>query len=70
MVTIVDAKTEDQAFLYELYRSTRIEEVSAWGWEEGELDAFLRHGVERELMKNRGNSSGRTISGRNPVVCI
>lgn len=42
MVTIVDAKTEDQAFLYELYRSTRIEEVSAWGWEEGELDAFLR----------------------------
>ncbi|NEN85681.1 GNAT family N-acetyltransferase [Paenibacillus elgii] len=42
MVTIVDARTEDQAFLYELYRSTRIEEVSAWGWGDGELDAFLR----------------------------
>ncbi|MDO3679361.1 GNAT family N-acetyltransferase [Paenibacillus ehimensis] len=42
MVTIVDVKKDDQAFLYELYRRTRIEEVSAWGWEDRELDAFLR----------------------------
>lgn len=42
MVTLVDATTEDEAFLYEVYRSTRHEEVTAWGWGDEERDGFLR----------------------------
>jgi ribosomal protein S18 acetylase RimI-like enzyme len=35
------AKIEDDPFLCEVYSSTRIDEVSAWGWEESERNAFL-----------------------------
>jgi ribosomal protein S18 acetylase RimI-like enzyme len=35
------AKTEDAPFLYEVYSSTRMDEVSAWGWEEHDRNAFL-----------------------------
>lgn len=33
---------EDEAFLYEVYRSTREEEMAAWGWDSAQQDAFLR----------------------------
>jgi ribosomal protein S18 acetylase RimI-like enzyme len=36
------AKPEDQEFLFELYCSTRREEVAAWGWDTSQQDAFLR----------------------------
>jgi ribosomal protein S18 acetylase RimI-like enzyme len=32
---------EDEAFLQDLYASTRREEVAAWGWEPAQQDAFL-----------------------------
>jgi hypothetical protein len=35
------AKIEDDPFLCEVYCSTRIDEVSAWCWEENDRNAFL-----------------------------
>ncbi|KIL35595.1 hypothetical protein SD71_12655 [Cohnella kolymensis] len=35
------AKIEDEYFTYEVYASTRNAEVSAWGWEENDRNAFL-----------------------------
>lgn len=35
------ARVEDDSFLYEVYKSTRMEEVTAWGWQESEREAFL-----------------------------
>ncbi|PUA38195.1 N-acetyltransferase [Paenibacillus elgii] len=36
------AQAEDETFLYEVYASSRIEEVGAWGWGPGQIDQFLR----------------------------
>ena len=33
---------EDEAFLYEVYRSTRAEELAAWGWDERQQELFLK----------------------------
>lgn len=33
---------EDKAFLFEVYRNTRAEEMAAWGWDAVQQDAFLR----------------------------
>ena len=33
---------EDEQFLYELYRSTRADEMAAWGWDAAQQDGFLR----------------------------
>ncbi|MFC5649785.1 GNAT family N-acetyltransferase [Paenibacillus solisilvae] len=35
------AAREDDLFLCEVYSSTRLEEVSAWGWEDKDCKAFL-----------------------------
>jgi ribosomal protein S18 acetylase RimI-like enzyme len=31
----------DEPFLFELYASTRLEEIAAWGWEDAQRQAFL-----------------------------
>ncbi|MBU7315153.1 GNAT family N-acetyltransferase [Paenibacillus oleatilyticus] len=36
------AQAEDESFLYEVYASSRIGEVGAWGWGPGQIDQFLR----------------------------
>lgn len=41
-VTLRPVAESDQDFLYEVYASTRRAEVSAWGWNEAQQDAFLR----------------------------
>src|SRR5947209_4290613 len=33
---------EDEAFLYEVYRSTRAEELAAWGWDAAQQEFFLK----------------------------
>lgn len=35
-------KSQDESFLFELYASTRYEEIAKWGWEKAEREAFLR----------------------------
>jgi ribosomal protein S18 acetylase RimI-like enzyme len=41
-VTLRPVCPEDEVFLYRLYRSTRIQEVAAWGWDSAQQEAFLR----------------------------
>lgn len=35
------ATSDDEAFLFELYRDTRTEEMATWGWEAPQQQAFL-----------------------------
>jgi ribosomal protein S18 acetylase RimI-like enzyme len=35
------AEPNDESFLYELYASTRAEEMAAWGWDAAQQQAFL-----------------------------
>jgi GNAT superfamily N-acetyltransferase len=41
-VTLRPAGPEDGQLLWELYRASRLDEVSAWGWDGPAVDAFLR----------------------------
>lgn len=41
-ITLRPALPDDEAFLYELYRTTRTEEMAAWGWDEAQQETFLR----------------------------
>jgi ribosomal protein S18 acetylase RimI-like enzyme len=41
-VTVREVRAEDEAFLYELYLSTRSEEIAAWGLEGAMLDNVMR----------------------------
>lgn len=70
--------SEDEAFLYELYASTRAEELAAWGWNAVQQDAFLRMqfkaqqmsyqaedvGVETKIILLEGKPVGRIIVAR------
>lgn len=40
-ITLRPAEAGDQDFLFELYRSTRDEEMAAWGWDAAQQQAFL-----------------------------
>lgn len=40
-ITLRAAEADDEVFLYELYTSTRAEEMAAWGWDEARQQAFL-----------------------------
>lgn len=35
-------RPDDEEFLFRLYASTRQEEISAWGWNQAQQEAFLR----------------------------
>ena len=41
-VTLHSAQPEDEPFLFEVYASTRLDEVAAWGWNAAQQQAFLR----------------------------
>ena len=46
---------QDQEFLYQVYASTRLEEMSASGWTAEEIEAFLRQQFDfqhRDYMRN------------------
>lgn len=40
-VTLRPAEPGDEAFLFELYRDSRADEMAAWGWNEAQRHAFL-----------------------------
>lgn len=42
MLQTVPAGPADQEFLFQVYAGTRKAEVSAWGWNEAQQEAFLR----------------------------
>lgn len=41
-VRLRPAAPEDEAFLFELYASTRADEMAAWGWDAAQRERFLR----------------------------
>jgi GNAT superfamily N-acetyltransferase len=41
-ISLRPAAGEDTPFMYELYRSTRLEELAAWGWDAVQTAAFLQ----------------------------
>jgi ribosomal protein S18 acetylase RimI-like enzyme len=41
-ITLRPASADDETFLYELYASTRTEEMAAFGWEAPQRELFLR----------------------------
>lgn len=41
-ITLRPALPDDEAFLYELYCTTRAEEIAAWGWNPSQQEMFLR----------------------------
>ena len=41
-LTYRNAVPEDEGFLFELYASTRIKELDAWGWNNQQQEAFLK----------------------------
>lgn len=45
----------DDSFLYQVYTSTRHDEVAAWGWDTVQQEAFLRmqYGAQRSSYQNR-----------------
>lgn len=48
MLTLIKASSEDESFLYDVYRETRYEEVRAFGWSETEQEQFLRMQFEMQ----------------------
>lgn len=42
MLSTVPVAPTDQAFLFDVYVSTRQDELAAWGWEPAQQEAFLR----------------------------
>jgi ribosomal protein S18 acetylase RimI-like enzyme len=41
-ITLRPAQPDDEPFLYELYSSTRMEEISAWGLDSAQQETFLQ----------------------------
>jgi ribosomal protein S18 acetylase RimI-like enzyme len=40
-LSLRSADSNDEAFLHQLYASTRAEEIAAWGWDAAQQEAFL-----------------------------
>jgi ribosomal protein S18 acetylase RimI-like enzyme len=77
---MVDARPEDETFLFELYCTTRAEELAAWNWPPAEQESFLRmqHRCQCEsyaqqhpnavnkIVLRQGNRTGRILTARLP----
>ncbi|WP_157276834.1 hypothetical protein [Paenibacillus sp. Soil766] len=53
MYKLQSARPEDESFLYEVYASTRVEELALTGWLEHEVDKFLRMQYEIQQRQSR-----------------
>ena len=63
-VTLRRAAPDDEAFLYELYCSTRAEEIGAFGWDRAQQDAFLQlqfRGLQRHYQVQQLEVDSRII---------
>ncbi|HHY74360.1 MAG TPA: GNAT family N-acetyltransferase [Bacillus bacterium] len=41
-IATIKAENDEAAFLFEVYASSRIDEVAAWGWEKEQIHQFLQ----------------------------
>ena len=78
MFSTVPVEPHDQAFLFALYATTRRDELTAWGWEPAQQEAFLRiqfmaqqrsyewqyPNMEHHLILVDGRAAGRIIVWR------
>jgi ribosomal protein S18 acetylase RimI-like enzyme len=83
-VSLRPFRPEDQEFLFKLYAATRQQEVSAWGWNSAQLEAFLRmqfnaqqrsygltyEGAEHQIVLIDGNPIGRIMVLRKPEAAL
>src|SRR5215470_15919372 len=63
-VTLRPARPGDQPFLYELYCSTRADEIAAFGWDKAQQDAFLRlqfRGLQQHYQEQQLEVDSRII---------
>lgn len=60
-----DATPDDEAFLFEVYASTRIEELEGFGWDDNQKQAFIRmQFVARERSQPRVDNKIILLNGR------
>ncbi|HEX9160079.1 MAG TPA: GNAT family N-acetyltransferase [Thermoanaerobaculia bacterium] len=84
-ITLRAADEPDEPFLFELYVSTRAEEMAAWNWPPAQRDAFLRMqftarrssyrtqhpGAEHSIVLENGKPVGQLlVSFSDPEVCL
>ena len=80
-IALRPVQPDDEPFLFELYSSTRREEIAAFGWDSGQADMFLRlqfRGQQRHyqaqalevdyrIITLEGESIGQLVVIRSPV---
>lgn len=83
-VTLRPADENDAAFLYRLYRSTRADEIAAWGWTPEQAEPFLRMQFdaqrrsqacqmpngEQRIVQVAGQDAGRTLVDRSGAAFL
>jgi ribosomal protein S18 acetylase RimI-like enzyme len=77
-ISLRPVNAEDAALLYDIYASTRAEEMAAWGWDEQQQELFLRmqlrardqsyplyyQGLDDRIILVNGQRAGRLILDR------
>jgi ribosomal protein S18 acetylase RimI-like enzyme len=70
-VTLRPVEPDDEPFLYQLYCSTRAEEIAAFGWDAAQQDAFLQlqfRGQQRHYQVQQLDVDSRVIlQGARPI---
>jgi ribosomal protein S18 acetylase RimI-like enzyme len=56
-VTLRPAGPDDEPFLYQLYCSTRAEEMAAWGWDPAQQEMFLKMQFRARQLGYQGQST-------------
>jgi ribosomal protein S18 acetylase RimI-like enzyme len=57
---------EDERFLFEVYASTRAEELAAWGWSAEQQEPFLR----LQFMAQKGSYSAQYPGADNDIIVL
>ncbi|MBZ5555376.1 MAG: GNAT family N-acetyltransferase [Acidobacteriia bacterium] len=79
-ITLRPVCPDDEDFLYQLYCSTRLQEVAAWGWNPSQQEVFLRMqfkaqhlhyeaqfvNVRHSIIEKDGKSIGRLFVDQGP----
>jgi ribosomal protein S18 acetylase RimI-like enzyme len=83
-ITLRPGRAEDQAFLFQLYASTRMAEIAPFGWPPAEQEAFLRmqfdaqqrwyamsyQAAEHHIIEQDGAAIGRMMVFRQPSAAV
>jgi GNAT superfamily N-acetyltransferase len=81
MMNLIDAGPDDSAFLYELFSSSKLEEIAGWNWPAAEQQEFVRmqHNAQQhsyslqyphasnKIILCDGHSAGRLLTARTDI---